>query len=94
MAENQISKNQIVEIEVIDDNNLSFFFDVTNNRSTSASKEAASAKIEIKKDAYMRLFDGVSTFEVEASNGNLKISGDFAIIREFGKSLRENSKVN
>lgn len=86
MQQIQTSPVNVVFFDVIDDQNLSFYFDIDSKQLCKPEDPKCTVKLEL--EAYKLLLEGNSTFEKEASKGNLKISGDSLLLRNLGTSLR------
>ncbi len=92
MENDQISDATVIQIDVLDHNDLSFFYR-THDGSTATSFEGTPAcTVTVSLDTYTRLLNGESTFEHEVTAGTIVISGDTHALRHIGKALRaENS---
>jgi hypothetical protein len=55
------------------------------------SFEQSTCIVKLNKDTYQRLFNGESTFELEARINNIELSGNTYLLRDFGKSLRNSN---
>lgn len=70
-----------IKIVVTDDPELSFVQNID-------TKLVSECSVKMKAETYQLLILNKTTFEIEAAKGNLEVTGDTKLLREFGKSLR------
>lgn len=88
MVENNQRSDGLIAILVTDDTSLNFSYDIATRTSHSGTTDNADCMVRMTSETFSRLLDGTSTFEREAYEGSLTISGDSHLLRHFGKSLR------
>ncbi len=47
--------------------------------------------VQMTQETYQLFLSNLTTFEIEAAKGNLQVSGDTNLLRDFGKSLRNSN---
>ena len=47
--------------------------------------------VNMNHETYQLLLSNLTTFEIEAAKGNLEVSGDTNLLRNFGKLLRNSN---
>lgn len=93
MADHETATELTVYINVQDDPKLSCCvavpsMEIVNNPDKSTS---ADCELVLTSQAYHNLLNGLSTFDNEVLASNLKIKGNYKLLREFGSDLRANS---
>lgn len=93
MVDEQPSKSNLVCIQVRENRDLTFFYDLSKATIIPKSDEIPSCYIEVSEIAYKRLLNGTSNFESEARSDNLKIKGKSQALQQFGTMLRKTAKL-
>lgn len=88
MENKQISTSKTIAINVVERDDLTFFYDTESKQTATVPKSTPICQIQVSKLTFDRLMSGSSTFEQEVSDGEIVISGDSQILREIGKFFR------
>jgi len=90
MTDVETSEENVIFFDVIDNNDLSYYFDTKTRKITVEVKEPA-CTVRVSSNAYENLLHGKSSFEIEVSKGELKVLGNYLLLKEFGNAIRLNS---
>ena len=85
MSKDPINRTAYVEIVVLDQPENTFTIEI---KDIEVDDQANKCIIKMNNDTYLKLLEATTTFENEATNGSLEISGNTNLIRSLGKSLR------
>ena len=87
MSKSPLGQTGVVNIIVTDADENSFSYHVQLNDSDNET----SCRVSMNNATYLRFLAGTTTFEIEAGNNNIEVSGDSNLLRNFGKSLRNSN---
>ena len=88
MTKSPSDQSSTISIIVIDAPKNNFNVNIQVKTETNSSNECT---IKMNNRAFKKLMDGETTFEIEAGNDNIEISGNTNLLRHFGKSLRNSN---
>lgn len=90
----EIKPQGIVLIEVKDNTDLNFYFDLSTGQIIHRQTLGYECKIEVNEQSFNRLLSGDTTFEIEVNRASLKVSDQSHALRQFGKSIRQSKASN
>ncbi len=81
-----------VNIHVLDNSSLNFSIEIQPNETTNLYTDSdAICTVKLNNKTYLRLLNGTTTFEQEAAQNNIEVSGDSNLLRYLGKRLRSSN---